>query len=167
MSWRATRLAVLGLAASIVLTSAATVQAAPTADSTCYNYSGGERKLARRINRSRSRHDLRKYSLDPELSRAATVHSKVMARRNTVFHTNDLGSKITRWSLLGEAVALGRTIKGIHKRLMASPVHRVLLLHGSFEDFGVGIKRKKGRRWTTIIFSAGRDPGTTFKMPDC
>ncbi|HEU4481133.1 MAG TPA: CAP domain-containing protein [Actinomycetota bacterium] len=159
---------VLAVGMLIPLLQVPAATAAPTRDSTCYSYSGGELKMARRVNRSRDHHSLRKYRLDPELSRAATVHSKVMQRRKTLFHTNDLGSKITNWTLLGEAVVAGRSIKRMHRRLMESAVHRALILHSGFEFFGVGIYRKgSGKRWVTIIFSAGGNPGTTFKMPSC
>jgi uncharacterized protein YkwD len=137
-------------------------------DSPCYEFTGKETDLARRINQARKRNDLREIHHDPELSKVARTNSKKMARRGALSHTvmSTLQDRVTREHKLGEAVVAAGTTKKMMKLLMGSPTHRALVL-GSFRHYGVGIVKKKGNLWTTIVFSGRKNPGTTLEMPDC
>ena len=73
---------------------------------------------------------------------------------------------MTRWSRLGENVAYGRTVGGMHRMFMRSAPHKANIL-GAYRHVGVAISRAHGRRWVTVIFEPRRDPGTRMDMPRC
>lgn len=150
----------------------ATVAAVPSATrianaGSCWSWSAGEKKLARRTNSSRANHARGRLTLDPELSKVATVHAREMAKRNRLYHTprETLGKRVTRWRRLGENVAKGDSIGAIHRAFMRSPSHRANVLETRYRHFGIGIRRAGGSLWVTVVFSARRDPGTTLSMP--
>ena len=158
------------LATTALVAATALVSASPgIADSRCYRHGPGEKRMVRKINRARGRTGLHRVDRDPELSRVAAVHSRAMARGDRLFHTPSelLAWRVTRWSLLGENVAYGSTVGGMHRRFMASPVHRGTILRSSYRNVGVAISRRHGWRWVTVIFEARRDPGTRMDMPRC
>ena len=156
-----------GITIAVTLVGLAPAPAA--ADSRCYRHTRGERRLARRINRSRAHNGRRRLRLDPELSRVATKHSKAMANNRVLFHTasNVLGWRVTRWRRLGETVAVARRIRRIHRMFMRSWAHRSILLDRGYRHFGVGLAWAGGRRWVTVVVEARRDPGTRLSMPKC
>jgi uncharacterized protein YkwD len=137
-------------------------------DNPCYQFSGPEKDLAGRMNQTRKRHGLGRMHHDAELSRVARVNAKRNARNNVLDHTplNKLQHRVTREVVLGEGVAVAATNKRVMKLFMGSPAHRALIL-GSFEHFGVGIEKRNGLRWVTVVFAGHKNPGTTLSMPDC
>jgi uncharacterized protein YkwD len=48
-----------------------------------------------------------------------------------------------------------------------SPAHRHNILYSSFRHSGVGVSKRGGRMWVTVIFEASRNPGTRLRMPRC
>lgn len=141
---------------------------APLANAgSCWSWSGKEKRLARMTNRTRARHGVRTLSLDPELSKVASVHSREMARRRTIYHTpyHTLKKRVTRWKRLGENVGHGGSVARIHRGFMRSYSHRANLLDGGFGHFGIGIRAARGRLWVTVVFATSPNPGTTLKMP--
>lgn len=158
------------LATTALVTAAALVSASPgSADSRCYRHGPGEKRMVRKINRARGRAGAPHLGRDPQLSRVAGVHSRSMAQDNRLFHTPSelLAWRVTRWSMLGENVAYGSTVGGMHRRFMASPAHRGNILRSSYRNVGVAISRGHGRRWVTVIFESRRNPGTRMDMPRC
>jgi uncharacterized protein YkwD len=153
------------VAASIVL--AALVPATTASSATCYSYSDKERNFARKINRARSGRDLRKLSLDPELSRVAIKQTRTMVDKNLLHHTPNLGRRVTRWITLGENVGYGGTVASLHKLFMRSSAHKANILGRRFRFVGVGAKRARGHLWVTVVFESRRNPGTTLGMPKC
>lgn len=152
------------------LVTAAAVLAPGTAisDSRCYRHGPGERRMVRKINRARVRAGKARIHRDPELSRVAAAHSRTMAENNRLFHTSSrrLARRVTRWNRLGENVAYGHRVGGMHRRFMRSAAHKANIL-GAYRHVGVAISRAHGRRWVTVIFEARRDPGTRMDMPRC
>ena len=138
-------------------------------DSRCWSYKSSERSFAKKMNKARRSRGQRKMNLDPELSKAARVHTKEMLRKNLLYHTttSNLRRRVTGWSTLGENVGVGYAVKSLHKAFMHSPAHRHNILHASFRYSGVGVARKRGRMWVTVIFEARRNPSTRLKMPRC
>jgi uncharacterized protein YkwD len=105
------------------------------------------------INEQRSAHGLATLTPNRELGRAAEKHSRTMNAWNFFGHYGD-GTPVRRahrsgymkgassW-ILGETLAWGRgtrgTPNGIVAAMMASPIHREVLLNPSFRDAGVGV----------------------------
>lgn len=133
----------------------------------CYSHSKKDRSLAKRTNRARSNQDVAKLSLDPQLSYVAKRHSRSMASKNTLYHTASLGSLVTRWKTLGENVGYAGSVKSVHRAFMNSAGHKANILKSGYKNFGVGVVKKGGRIWATVVFEARKNPGTTLKMPSC
>lgn len=138
-------------------------------DSRCWDYKRSERGFARKMNKVRRRKGRRGVKLDPELSRVARVHTRDMVRRRTLYHTSnsDLRRRVVGWSTLGENVGVGNTVRSLHKAFMRSTYHRANILYRRFRHSGVGVRKKHGRMWVTVVFEARNDPGTRLKMPRC
>ena len=154
------------LFAAPLLTFAIVTTSSPVAAGSCWNYKGTEKKMARKINWARTHRGLARVSLDRHLSRVARVHTNAMINSRTLFHTHDLGRKVTRWNRLGENVGYGGSVKGLHRAFMRSSGHRANIL-GRFRHIGVATRRAGGRMWTTVVFESHRNPGTRLSMPRC
>ncbi len=138
----------------------ATVMPAGSASAACYSPNRAEKKFARLINTARTGvADLR---LDPQLSKVAKVHTREMVKANSLYHTPSdvLGRRVTNWSTLGENVGVGSAVLSLHQAFMGSPAHRDNILFSSFRHVGVGVLKKDGRMWVTVIFEARTDPGS-------
>lgn len=138
-------------------------------DNTCWDYKRSERRFARKINGERTLDQVGKLRLDPELSKAARVHTRAMVRKNDLYHTpsDTLRKRVTNWTILGENVGVGNRVSSLHNAFMNSPAHRDNVLYPTFGHVGVGVLKKGGRMWVTIIFEAVANPGTTLPMPRC
>jgi len=146
------------------------LQASASNRSRCWKSSDSERAFVRKMNRSRARKDLRKLSLDPELSRVARKHTNEMVADDELFHTgmDRLGRWVTRWTTLGENVGFGGDVAGLHKAFMRSPTHRANILLARFNHVGVSTARDdQGKLWVTVVFESATNPGTTLRMPRC
>jgi hypothetical protein len=145
------------------------VSASGTSDAGCWDYKRKERGFARKINGARGIQGVGKVSLDPELSKAARVHTWAMARQDRLYHTpsDTLRHRVTNWTILGENVGYGNTVSSLHEAFMNSPDHRDNILYNTFRHVGIGALKKNGRLWVTVIFEAVSDPGTTLPMPRC
>lgn len=136
---------------------------------TCYTWSRHERGFARKINGARANADLGRLRIDPELSKVAMKHTRLMTAENELVHTSSdaLRRRVTNWLILGENVGVGATVGSLHTAFLASPAHRANVLHSSFNYVGVGVKRAAGRMWVTIVFEGTKNPGTNLTMPSC
>lgn len=139
------------------------------ADSRCWEPRFRESRFARRINAAREAHGVGKLRLDPELSKAARVHTREMVGTNQLHHTASsvLRSRVTNWAVLGENVGVGGKVGSLHRAFMTSPSHRDNILYGTYKHVGVGTMRRGGRLWVTVLFEAVTNPGTTLRMPSC
>lgn len=157
------------LFAGAVLASLLPAGPAAAADNSCWTYKRPEKGFNRKMNAARTNAGLAKLSLDPELSKAARVHTREMVKRNELYHTpsNRLASRVTNWIILGENVGVGSTVSSLHQAFMDSPAHRDNIMKVSFKHVGIGVLKKHGRMWVTVIFEAVTDPGTTLSMPKC
>lgn len=142
---------------------------AGSGDNPCWDYRPAERGFARKMNGARSNSGLGKIRLDPELSKAARLHTREMVRSNTLYHTpsDKLRNRVTRWVILGENVGVGGTVDSLHEAFMNSPAHRDNVLHATYRHVGIGTRKADGRMWVTIIFEGVTDPGTPLQMPRC
>jgi uncharacterized protein YkwD len=154
------------LIATSLLTVSIVTTSSPVSAGDCWNYKAKERKMAQKINRTRSSHNRRRVTLDRHLSRVARVHTNAMIKSRQLFHTSNLGRKVTRWNRLGENVGYGSTVTSLHRAFMRSSGHRANIL-GRFRHIGVATRKAGGRLWTTVVFEHYRDPGTRLWMPRC
>ncbi|MGH2807798.1 MAG: CAP domain-containing protein [Actinomycetota bacterium] len=140
-----------------------------TGDNQCWTYKPSERGFARKINAARVGAGKRKLSLDPELSRVARKHTKVMAAEDLLHHqsSTELRRRVLNWSTLGENVGVGFSVDTLHIAFMNSPAHRHNIMYSSFRHSGVGVIQANGRMWVTVLFEATSDPGTPLNMPRC
>ncbi|MBA3736952.1 MAG: CAP domain-containing protein [Actinobacteria bacterium] len=95
-------------------------------------------------------------SLDPgwRLRKMANEHSKQMAYAGRIFHTASLGTKLTfvSWSVAGENVGAGGSMRGLFDAFMKSDAHRDNILGRGFRRAGVGLYVHDGFLWVTLIF---------------
>lgn len=75
--------------------------------------------------------------------------------------------RITRWIRLGENVGYGAGVASLERAFMHSPLHPANILGRGSRYLGVGVVRKNGFVWATVLFESRRDPGTTLRMPAC
>ncbi len=95
-------------------------------------------------------------SLDPRwrLRKMANEHSRQMANAGRIFHTTSLGSKLTfvSWSVAGENVGAGGSMRALFDAFMKSDAHRDNILGRGFRRIGVGLHAQDGFLWVTLIF---------------
>lgn len=143
----------------------------PTAagDNQCYTFNAAEKGFAQKMNAERKAKGLGTMKLDPELSKAAMVHTNEMARSATLVHSTNtqLSKRVTNWVTLGENVGVGAAVDSLHTAFMNSPAHRANIMLAKFNNVGVGTKSADGRLWVTVIFEAQSNPGTSLAMPRC
>jgi uncharacterized protein YkwD len=146
---------------------AALIPATSASSATCWSYSDKERAFAKKINQARSRHNVGRLKLDPELSKVAMKQTKSMTAQDRLYHTPNLGSRVTRWTMLAENVGYGGTVGSLHTMFMRSSGHKKNILNRPYEYVGVGTKKAHGYLWVTVVFQASRNPGTRLTMPKC
>jgi len=135
----------------------------------CWTWRPKERGFTRAMNEEREGRNLGRIRLDPELSKAARVHTRDMIRTNLLHHTSSttLRRRVTNWTVLGENVGVGGTVGSLHAAFMASPAHKDNILYSRFKHVGVGTATAAGQLWVTVIFEATDNPGTRLRMPRC
>lgn len=159
-----------GLTGALVLASlipATSVGAA--GNNQCWDYKPSERSFKRRMNAERIDSKVGRMRLDPELSKAARLHTHEMVNNDNLYHTpsDKLRKRVTNWTVLGENVGVGGTVSSLHDAFMDSPAHRDNILYNPFNHVGVGVVKRDGRMWVTVIFQSVENPGTPLKMPRC
>jgi uncharacterized protein YkwD len=157
------RLGIAALSGAVAFTALAPTVATGGA---CWTFKAKEQAMAKKINSARSANGKVKLKLDPHLSRVARGHTRTMISKNSLYHTKNLGSKVTRWNSLGENVGYGFSVKNLHKMFMGSAGHRANILKGKYRYFGIATKKGNGWLWTTVIFESKKDPGTVLSMPN-
>jgi uncharacterized protein YkwD len=140
-----------------------------TGDNPCWTYKSSEKGFARKINAARGNAGALKLKLDPELSKAARKHTSEMWRADKLHHTpsGKLRHRVTNWTMLGENVGVGGTVRSLHAAFMASQGHKDNILYPTYRHVGIGVAKRNGRMWVTVIFEAVVNPGTTLPMPSC
>jgi uncharacterized protein YkwD len=161
--------ALVATLAPITAQSTTLSQLAGSGDNPCWNYKPSERGFARKMNAERVLGGIGKLQLDPELSRAARKHTQEMWTKDELHHTpsDKLRTRITNWTVIGENVGVGGTVSSLHDAFMNSPAHKDNILYTAYRHVGIGVAKKNGRMWVTVIFEAIADPGTTLSMPSC
>jgi len=150
---------VAGLLAGLVI--AAFMPATP-AGAACYSSNRKERAFANKINLARKATGRSSLRLDPQLSKAAKVHTREMVNKDLLYHTpsDALRRRVTNWYELGENVGVGSTVTSLHTAFMNSTAHRANILYSNFRYVGIGTSKANGRLWVTVIFESRADPGS-------
>ena len=137
----------------------------------CWETKPSEKRFVRLTNSARSARDIRKLTVDVDLSKAARLHSRKMAAQGKLFHSTagDIDPLLSgRWVFIGENVGYGATVEAIQNAFMGSKYHRRNVLDRDFKRMGVGVVREDGLIWVTVWFQQGRDDvETTFRMQAC
>ncbi len=136
---------------AVLLVSAALVASAPQSAQAAA--SSKERRFATMVNATRGAATLTSLKLSNHLSDVARKHSKHMAAKGELYHSNLerlLGPGITA---VGENVGFGGSLDELLKAFLASPPHAENLL-GDYRQTGVGIVRADGQIWITQVFAA-------------
>jgi uncharacterized protein YkwD len=115
-------------------------------------------RLLRWTNDAREQHDLRPLRDRRRLSRYATRHSERMLRRGSLFHSTStrMGDALsgTGWSMWGENVGVGPSLRRVQRAFMHSTEHRDNILRRAFDHAGIGVVRSDGYVWVTVDFYA-------------
>lgn len=152
-----------GLMAGVLLSATLTAVApAVPAGAACYNNNADEKAFASKLNTARRAAGRGSLRLDPQLSKAAKVHTKEMVNKNLLYHTptDALKRRVTNWVELGENVGVGSTVESLHTAFMNSSAHRSNILYSNFRYVGIGTAKANGRLWVTVIFESRADPGS-------
>jgi uncharacterized protein YkwD len=114
------------------------------------------------MNAARADEGKSRLRLDPEMSKVSKVHTRAMARKESLYHTSSavLAKRVTNWVLLGENVGVGGTVSSLHQAFMNSAAHRANIMLKQFKYVGVGVKKTEDRMWVTVTFEAKSNPGS-------
>ena len=134
------------LTAAALVASTGLVGAAPASAMTTR-----EARLIAKINTARANHGLPALRTSPELMAAARSHTVAMSDSRTLFHTASFET-LCCWSSVGENIARGYTVRGVHRALMHSAPHRANILNRRMRQVGVGVVSAGGQLWVTEVF---------------
>ena len=114
-------------------------------------------KMLKLLNQTRRNHGLATFRLKVELSHFAWLHSKQMADRNQIFHTNNLYDAVRAYrpSTWGENVGKAGLLTGVRSAWMHSSGHRANILKARYRRIGIGVVKARGAVWVTTIFYGG------------
>jgi uncharacterized protein YkwD len=105
-------------------------------------------------NESREDRHREALELNRRLSRYAVRHSRAMANRGELFHTEDLAALLQGldWHVGGENVGVGDSLDGLQATFMESRPHRRNILSDDFDHTAIGVVQSDGSFWVTVIF---------------
>lgn len=107
-------------------------------------------------NHDRWRHERKALDFAMAISDYAKAHSRAMSRKGYLFHSTEgrLRNVLDGrdWSIAGENVGVGSTLDSLQDAFMDSRKHRQNILRREFFHAAVGVVRRDGRLWVTVIF---------------
>lgn len=113
-------------------------------------------RMLQLTNEARVDHDRRRVALVDRLSHYAKRHSVAMADAGYLFHSDSsVLQKVLApydWSIGGENVGVGESVDSLQAAFMASKVHRENILRSAFDHTAIGMVRRDGSLWVTVIF---------------
>jgi len=112
-------------------------------------------KMLRLTNLSRLGYGLRALVLNRRLSAIARQHSRRMADERRLFHSEDMARKLSPWQWSAWGENLGSTfgtLGTLERAFMTSAEHRTNILYPGFRRAGVGVVKRRGAFWVTVIF---------------
>jgi len=140
-----------------VATATSTALPAPVAPPMPLDEAGVEQFVIDQLNQRRAARGLAPLRLAPELTQAARKHSKDMAENGFTDHAgsdgSDAGQRIAEagydWTARGEVIGwgYGGDAAKMVNWWMNCPIHRPIVLSGSFEEVGVGYVHDPTSDW--------------------
>ena len=112
-------------------------------------------RMLEKVNHARVQRGIHRLRMEDYVVTLAREHNLAMARQDRLFHTTDLGTKLTgrvRWHVWGENIGAGTSVDGLFKAYMASPDHRANILDRRFDHVGISFVVRDGVMWSTMIF---------------
>jgi uncharacterized protein YkwD len=113
-------------------------------------------RMLQLTNDARVDHHRRRVALVDRLSHYAKRHSIAMAEAGYLFHSDSsvLGKVLAPydWSIGGENVGVGESVDSLQAAFMASRVHRENILRSEFDHTAIGMVRRGGSLWVTVVF---------------
>ncbi|MGQ0670199.1 MAG: CAP domain-containing protein [Actinomycetota bacterium] len=105
-------------------------------------------------NEDRADREVAGLELNIRLSRVAKQHSREMANAGSIYHSSNLTGALAPydWSIGGENVGSGGSLESLETAFMASTAHRRNILRKSFDHVGIGVVKRDGTYWVTLIF---------------
>jgi uncharacterized protein YkwD len=107
-------------------------------------------------NEARVERGRRRVALVDRLSNYAKRHSVAMAEAGYLFHSDSsvLQDALAPydWSIGGENVGVGESVDSLQAAFMASEVHRENILRSEYDHTAIGLVRRDGSLWVTVIF---------------
>lgn len=111
-----------------------------------------EATFATMMNDVRSNHSVRRLRVTERLSKLARRHSKRMAERGELYHSNLRRTfRGFNYRVVGENVGYAGSLDQLLKAFLDSPPHAQNLL-GKWRRSGIGVVWKGDRVWVTQLF---------------
>jgi uncharacterized protein YkwD len=107
------------------------------------------------LNKARTNRNIGRLHMQRKVARRAAGHSRDMAKRHRLYHTNPLSRQVRglRWRIVGENVGVGSSVEGLHRAFMRSKAHKHNVLNRSFHRVGIGFKTdSRGYQFVTLVF---------------
>jgi uncharacterized protein YkwD len=106
------------------------------------------------MNAKREARGIAPLDVNPHIGHYSHHHSGVMARKGYLFHTENLANRLKglHWSIAGENVGSGADVEVLFSAFMASAPHRKNIVRAKFHHVGIGIVRRQGLLWVTMVF---------------
>lgn len=122
--------------------------------------------LTAMTNADRAAARLRALSTSNDLQSLAQSRANEMAKAGRIYHTPNLGSRVSGWKRLGENVGRGPELRDIETAFMNSPSHRQNILDPGFSQLGVGVTFD-GREflYVAVIFREPSGAATVSSPP--
>ena len=129
-----------------------------------WSFNDSEKCFMNKINRRRQNNGMGKLRVDKQLGYVARRHARTMARRGSMFHDADIGSKVTRWRTIAQNTGKGPACAKMFKMFWGSSAHRANIL-GPYRFVGVGVEKRGGNHYVQQVFESRRDPGNIWHKP--
>jgi hypothetical protein len=101
-----------------------------------------------------------------DLQSLAQSRANEMAKAGRIYHTTNLGSRVSGWKRLGENVGRGPELRDIETAFMNSPSHRENILDPGFTQLGVGVTFDgKEYFYVAVIFREPSGAATASSPP--
>ena len=110
-----------------------------------------EASFVQRINDARAAAGVHALQVRDDLTQFARRHSQRMADAGTIYHSSSFNS-IDGWTIVGENVGTGPSVKDVHNAFMNSPHHRENILYRDYNQVGIGVAWAAGTVYVTEVF---------------
>ena len=157
---RASRVSIFAAALAVVLALAAFVppmvlDERPVGDSvpTVERWKKAEKRMMNKVNAARERRGKRLLKRNKGVGYVARDHSREMRGSNSLYHSDlERALEDFSWTIAGEAVGRGLTVREIFREFRRSEPHWNVLMHGKFRRMGVGVVTNgDGVKYVTVM----------------